>query len=52
MSWFYWPEFIVTIVCTVLLLFAIYYSVRKWFSIPRRLKKLESTVYKKQSGAQ
>jgi len=48
MSWFFWPEFIITAVCVSLLLFGLYYGVRKWFSIPSRLKKLENTVYKNQ----
>jgi len=46
MSWIFWPELIITSILVLLLLFGIYYVVRKFVNIPRRIKKLEQTVYK------
>lgn len=52
MNWFFRPEFIVTLVCIEIIMFGVYYSARKRFSIPRRLKKLDSSDSKNQYGKQ
>ncbi|GEM_PF-6226165 len=45
MSWIFWPELIVFAVCVILLMFGIYYVVRKWKNLFRRVEQLEQTVY-------
>ncbi|GAB2700638.1 hypothetical protein GCM10027018_19850 [Paenibacillus thermoaerophilus] len=46
MGFIFWPELIVTAMVVFLLLFGVYYVIRKWIGMSRRIEKLEQTVYR------
>ncbi|GAV10853.1 hypothetical protein PBN151_0780 [Paenibacillus sp. NAIST15-1] len=46
MGWVNWPELLLFVAGVILVLFGIYYCIRKLISIPRRVKRLEDVVYR------
>ncbi len=44
MSWFYWPEFIILTICLILVLFGIYYVIRKVSGLSKRISNLENKM--------